>query len=245
MVHPPQRHLQAWGGSKRWAWASLLALLPLAMQPREAHGACAFDPSTNTYSFSGADLVPGFSCTAGDKTYKNFSDTSSTPGALGSANFKIAVVGLGVGSLHKMTVELPPSGFQAGSSYGLDYEVMAPFKTIMELSTAATFTDLATAEASATLADSMLAAMATFTVIPPDPVDQINALIFPPTDTLTLNAMLEVKTGSSSALVWEQTIKQVPGPLPMLGTAVAWGASRGLRRRLRLAQRPATSAPLG
>ncbi|GEM_PF-6374486 len=209
----------------------------LLSPPAARAGACMFDPLNQSYTFQRSDIMSGFSCQAGDKVYENFSFADAS---LDAATFAIKLTPLPVGVRHTLSVS-QGSGFTQANSYAFNYDVTANQPTIQFLSTTATPSSVATGdvEASLTYGDPTFCEFVTYTLpARPDclfgiPVTRTDAFFLPPIQALSLRALLKVNAGSSPVAVWEHTIEQVPGPLPLLGAGAAWGASRRLRRRLR------------
>lgn len=202
----------------------------LALQPAQAQASsCNYDANTDTYTFSGADIqLPGFSCTVADKTYANFADGSTLTNPL----FTLAFSETAAAPIHELAIR-QAAGFSQGT-YHLSYVVTALQPRIEEISTAALAETAAEGALYAKLAEPMLNATATYTNTL-GTIVSVPAVISPPAETVHLQASLTVASGSSPATLWIQAIRQVPGPLPLLGAGAAWGASRRLRRRVRQA----------
>jgi len=218
----------------------------------EAAGACG------SGSYTIAQLMFGnFECEIGDKKYSNFDFTGLISGAY---TFSLDTVtgdhvfsgsGLnysGTGFKYQYKVSLLPSApsGQAFKSYNTGYSgsstTNAAYKYKKVLSA---YADIGGALLGSVTAENVVAVL-------PAPIGTVNAIVtdgpfaFGPGETgpivfkntvtqPTAGGRIDVITDSVKQLVSRGPIPEAPAPLPILGAGAAFGLSRKLRRRIKLA----------
>jgi CRISPR/Cas system endoribonuclease Cas6 (RAMP superfamily) len=208
---------------------SLLGLLPLFVAATSATPAHAIqDCGTGTWSLatiSGA----GFTCQKDDKIYSDFAFIGFT----GTSNFQFTsatFMGTDIHTFQGIGVDLTTS---ASYSYKIAVDtVMAPGYKIVSFFTSTTTQGT---PVSKTLADSF---GNTVTSTNGAPSEVYSGSPYPAAGPITYSSSL---TPSTSSIIYNftdthtqmQMVPPVPGPLPVLGAAAAFGYSRQIRRRLK------------
>lgn len=205
------------------AFASVAITLPAHAAPTPCVGA-----------YSAAQIFTGsFECIAGDKIYSNFVNVSGNlPG-----NFFVSIVD--ADPFHTLSTLGTFSGGGAGTTYAMSYRVavdpLISNRSISTFSTDFTLTS-GTGNIKTLTATNPPAGTATATrtngiapappVVIPGGASQVDFI-----STLFVSNS-NLATGYSDT-VFQIDPTRVPGPLPILGAAAAFGYSRKLRRRIK------------
>jgi hypothetical protein len=194
--------------------------------PELAHSAAC----TGTYTAS--QLTPSFSCTSGDKVYSNFFGFDSNFLAP-NASFAINEFTDAAGDTHEL--QASNLGLGAGTMISYSYKVTIVGST----------KKFKSFETSSTTVGSMQDITKTLEANPPgssSKVSQFNGgglarytYTTPDAGPLSFTGSIEVVSGtltSFSDTIVQTPASAVPGPLPVLGAAAAFGYSRKLRSRI-------------
>lgn len=182
-------------------------------------------PTTGTIVFGG-----GFSCTLGDKTYKNFATTNvAIPSG---TTFQWSTFG------NQYNMSIQGAFASTGSPFGITYDIE------IDPTNDQFFHSLQTSATSATQSPGFSKSLAAVPVTVPSPVIGTNLTgggnspmgIFPGLSKVASFTSILVVTGDP-VTQFQDTVTQkssVPGPLPILGASMAFGFSRKLRRRIKV-----------
>jgi len=222
-----------------------------------AAGAILAGPSTaqaaplaacGSASYTIAQLTSGFSCYIGDKSYSNFAfnglptgNFSFTKDSLnGDHTFSGAGLnysGAGFTYEYKVSLYNPPVGqefLKFNTSFAGSSTITSSYKKVLEAyaSNGTTLLNAVTAQNQVIGSNNV--------VISDGPASfaagEVGPVIFKNTVTRLADASrMDTITDSITQKLEETTTTETPGPLPLLGAGVAFGMSRKLRSRIKLA----------